>query len=95
MSFTGTPVDDTDNADNGALTFGNYETVRAFVIENTVEHYDSRVDVNKLKNKGGHTVVSNIFFVIKQSSKQLHNTINQKDCNRTLFIWISIFLVYT
>jgi len=55
VSFTGTPVDDA-NGDNGELTFGNYETVRAFVIENTVEHYDSRVDVNKLKNKGGHTV---------------------------------------
>ena len=62
MSFTGTPVDDA-NGDNGELTFGNYETVRAFVIENTVEHYDSRVDVNKLKNKGGNTVVSNIFFL--------------------------------
>jgi len=55
VSFTGTPIDDA-NGDNGELTFGNYDTVRAFVIENTVEHYDSRVDVNKLKNKGGHTV---------------------------------------
>ena len=71
VSFTGTPVDDTDNADNGALTFGNYETVRAFVIENTVEHYDSRVDVNKLKNKGGHTVVSNIFFCNKAIIKTI------------------------
>ena len=70
MSFTGTPVDDA-NGDNGELTFGNYETVRAFVIENTVEHYDSRVDVNKLKNKGGHTVVSNIFFCNKASNKTI------------------------
>jgi len=65
VSFAGTPVDDADNAPNGALTFNNYNSVRTYVIENTPEHYDNRfygngftgrADENKLKNKGGKTV---------------------------------------
>jgi len=67
VSFTSmTPVDDATSAPNGALTFGNYETVRTYVIENTAEHYDNRFIasgfgrademINKLKNKGGKTV---------------------------------------
>jgi len=63
VDFTSaTPVDDSTGADNGALTFSNYETVRTFVLENTAEHYErfsgglTRADENKLKNKGGKTV---------------------------------------
>ena len=51
--FTGTPVDDASNADNGALTFRGYEAMD-----------------NKLKNKGGKTVVSEVYLpvpVIKES----------------------------
>ena len=51
--FTGTPVDDASNADNGALTFGGYDAMD-----------------NKLKNKGGKTVVSEVYLpvpVIKES----------------------------
>ena len=92
-----TPVDDATSAPNGALTFGNYETVRTYVIENTAEHYDNRFIgsgfgrademINKLKNKGGKTVVSKAdLVVIKESSKQINQTIDHKDCNRTLFI---------
>ena len=88
VSFAGTPVDDASNADNGALTFNNYNSVRTYVIENTPEHYDNRfygngftgrADENKLKNKGGKTVVSKVdFFILKQSSKQIHKI--PKDC---------------
>jgi len=62
VDFTSaTPVDDTA-ADNGALTFSNYDTVRTFVLENTAEHYNrftgglTRAEDNKLSNKGGKTV---------------------------------------
>jgi len=62
VKFTGTPVDDaTDSDANGELTFSGYDQVRAFLIENTVEHYDTftpEARANKLKNKGGKTVVS-------------------------------------
>ena len=62
VKFTGTPVDDATDADaNGELTFSGYDQVRAFLIENTVEHYDTftpEARANKLKNKGGKTVVS-------------------------------------
>ena len=74
VDFTSaTPVDDSTGADNGALTFSNYETVRTFVLENTAEHYErfsgglTRADENKLKNKGGKTVVSKIETRIYQS----------------------------
>ena len=69
VDFTSaTPVDDSTGADNGALTFSNYETVRTFVLENTAEHYErfnwyGRADENKLKNKGGKTVVSKMTLV--------------------------------
>jgi len=66
VSFTSmTPMDDATSAPNGALAFSNYETVRAFVIENTGEHYDNKFiagfgrqdeEINKLSNKGGKTV---------------------------------------
>ena len=68
-----TPVDDATSAPNGALTFGNYDTVRTYVIENTGEHYDNRFitgfgradeEINKLKNKGGKTVVSKVDLVV-------------------------------
>lgn len=71
VDFTSaTPVDDSTSTDaNGALKFENYNTVRTFIIENTVEHYEDfeqyqerlpygigRADNENLKNKGGHTV---------------------------------------
>jgi len=63
VSFTSmTPMDDATSAPYGPLTFGNYDTVRTYLIENTAEHYDDRFIAgfgraeNKLKNKGGHTV---------------------------------------
>ena len=78
VDFTSaTPVDDSTSTDaNGALKFENYNTVRTFIIENTVEHYEDfeqyqerlpygigRADNENLKNKGGHTVVSKITLV--------------------------------
>ena len=61
-------MDDSTAADNGALTFSNYETVRTLVLENTAEHYNRFTgglarDDNKLSNKGGKTVVSKITLV--------------------------------
>ena len=63
VDFTiGTFVNDsTDPNAYGELTFSGYDQVRAFLIENTVEHYDTftpEARANKLKNKGGKTVVS-------------------------------------
>ena len=62
VKFTGIPVDDATDADaNGELTFSGYDQVRTFLIENTAEHYETftpRARANKLKNKGGKTVVS-------------------------------------
>lgn len=63
VDFTSaTPVDDSTAADNGALTFSNYETVRTLAIGIDDEHYNrftgdlTRADENKLSNKGGKTV---------------------------------------
>ena len=69
--FTGTPVDDASNAENGALTFVGYDTAD-----------------NKLKNKGGKTVVSKLYIPVMSHEGIIGSikNLDQKDCKRTLFI---------
>ena len=63
--FSGAPVDDASNADNGALTFVGYDTMD-----------------NKLKNKGGKTVVSKEYHPLKKllSAKQTNQTTAIEAC---------------